>query len=81
MKNYKIALIKTPARNPLAHFNKNILTDANWGNKSVEKGSQKENIVFARHHTKQQALRELGSNILSGIKIKLPRDRKVELNK
>ena len=81
MKNYKIALIKTPARNPLAHFNKNILTDANWGNKSVEKRSQKENIVFARHHTKQQALRELGSNILSGIKIKLPRDRKVELNK
>jgi len=81
MKNYKIALIKTPARNPLAHFNKNILTDANWGNKSVEKGPQKENIVFARHHTKQQALRELGSNILSGIKIKLPRDRKVELNK
>ena len=80
MKNYKIALIKPKVNNALASFNKNILTDSNWGNKSVGKGTQKENIVFARHHTKQQALRELGSNILSGIKIKLPRDRKVELN-
>ena len=79
MKNYKIALIKPKVNNALASFNKNILTDSNWGNKSVGKGAQKENIVFARHHTKQQALRELGSNISSGIKIKLPRDRKVEL--
>ena len=82
MKNYKIALIKPPVNNALATFNKNILSDSNWGNKSVGKGTKKENnIVFARHHTKQQALRELGSNILNGIKIKLPRNRKVELNK
>ena len=81
MKNYKIALIKPPGNNSLSPFNKTILTDTNWGNQIEEKGKQKENIVFARHHTKQQALRELGSNILSGIKIKLPRDRKVEINK
>ena len=82
MKNYKIALIKPKVNNALASFNKNILTDSNWGNKSVGKGTQKENnIVFARHHTKQQALRELGSSFLNGIKIKLPRDRKVEINK
>ena len=81
MKNYKIALIKQPGNNSLSPFNKTILTDTNWGNQTGQKGQQKENIVFARHHTKQQALRELGSNILSGIKIKLPRDRKVEINK
>ena len=38
------------------------------------------NKVYARHMTKQQVLRELGSNILSGIKIRLPRDRKVDIN-
>ena len=80
MKNYKIALFKPPNNNVLAKFNKNILSDTNWGNKHSEKGQKQENIVFARHHTKQQALRELGSNILNGIKVKLPRDRKVELN-
>ena len=79
MKNYKIGLFKPPVNNSLAVFNKNILTDSNWGNKTGEKGPEKNNIVFARHHTKIQALRELGSNILSGIKIKLPKNRKVEL--
>ena len=80
MKNYKIAFFKPPNNNILAKFNKNILNDTNWGNKHSEKGQKQENIVFARHHTKQQALRELGSNILNGIKVKLPRDRRVELN-
>ena len=80
MKNYKIGLFKPPVNNTLSVFNKNILTDSNWGDKIEEKRREKNNIAFARHHTKQQALRELGSNILSGIKIKLPRERKVELN-
>ena len=81
MKNYKIGLIKPKTNNTLASFNKNILINSNWGNKEGEgKQKQKENIVYARHHTKQQALRELGSTILSGIKVKLPRDRKVEIN-
>ena len=43
-------------------------------------GYDDNNIIYSRHMTKQQVLRELGSNILSGIKIKLPRRRKVELN-
>ena len=80
MKNYKIGLFKPPNNNILTKFNKNILSDTNWGNKHTEKGQKQENIVFAKHHTKQQALRELGSNILNGIKVKLPRDRKVEIN-
>ena len=81
IKNYKIGLIKPPINNSLATFNKSILTDSNWGNNSIGKGKQKENIIFAKHHTKQQALRELGKNFLNGIKIKLPRNRKVEINK
>ena len=81
MKNYKIALVKSPGKKYLSPFNKNILTDSNWGNQTVQKEKKNENIVFARHHTRQQALRELGNNIFSGIKVKLPRDRKVEINK
>ena len=46
-----------------------------------KKKKTKDNIVTSKHHTRQQALRELGSTFLSGIKIKLPRDRKVEINK
>ena len=42
-------------------------------------GFNDENKRYARHITKQQVLRELGNNILIGIKYKLPRDRKVEL--
>ena len=81
MKNYKIGLFKPLSNNSLNALNKNILVDTNWGNKTGgEKSQRQENLVFAKHHTKQQALRELGSNILSGIKVKLPRDRKVEIN-
>ena len=78
---YKIALTKQIANNSLASFNKSILTDANWGNQIGQKKKTKDNIVTSKHHTRQQALRELGSTFLSGIKIKLPRDRKVEINK
>ena len=81
MKNYKIALFKPPMNNSLNVFNKNILGDSNWGNKEGgEKGQSQEKAIYAKHHSKQQALRELGSNILSGIKVRLPRDRKVEIN-
>ena len=34
------------------------------------------NLLTSKHHTRYQALRELGSNLLNGIKVKLPRDRK-----
>ena len=81
MKSYKISSIRKSENNTLSSFNKNILTDRNWGSIiGPGKSDKQENTVFARHHTKQQALRELGSNILNGIKIRLPRDRKVEIN-
>ena len=72
--------------NAFTEFNKNIMNSREWGNDfSSKKSSNKmgyddNNIIYSRHMTKQQVLRELGSNILSGIKIKLPRRRKVELN-
>lgn len=82
MKNYKIGLIKQPINNSIVSLNKDILTDSNWGNKiGGEKGDKQENIFFAKHHTKHQAMRELGSSFLSGMKVKLPRVRKVEINK
>jgi len=82
IKNYKIGLIRQPINNSIASFNKDILTDANWGNKiGGEKEDKQENIFFAKHHTKQQVMRELGSSFLSGTKVKLPRVRKVEINK
>jgi hypothetical protein len=82
MKNYKIGLIKPPINNSIVTLNKDILTDTNWGNKiGGEKEDKQENIFFAKHHTKQQVMRELGSSFLSGMKVKLPRVRKVEINK
>ena len=82
-KTYKIN--QQPIKNNFNEFNKKIMVTAGWGNESQDLNSNEfkdrnNNIVYARHITKQQVLRELGSNILSGIKIKLPRDRKVDIN-
>ena len=82
MRNNRLTINRQPVTNSLTNLNKDILTDGNWGNQiGGGKKDQNENIIYSRHHTKQQVLRELGSTILSGIKVKLPRDRKVELNK
>ena len=81
-KTYKVK--QQPIKNNLNDFNKKIMVTAGWGNETNDNlnefKSGNNNIVYARHITKQQVLRELGSNILSGIKIKLPRDRKVDIN-
>ena len=37
------------------------------------------NLLVSKHLTRYQALRELGSSLLNGIKVKLPRDRKVDV--
>ena len=83
MKNYKIGLFKKPINNnSLAALNRNILTDENWGNRiGGTKDDAPNNIIFAKHHTRQQVVSELGSNIFNRTKIKLPRDRKVEIRK
>lgn len=70
-------------------FNRNIMNSRDWGNEIGNKKTDNNDTGFnnddnikkySRHVTKQQVLRELGSNILSGIKIRLPRDRKVDIN-
>ena len=83
MRNARLTTNKEPVTtNSVTNLYKEILTDGNWGNQiGGGKKDQNENIIYSRHHTKQQVLRELGSNILSGIKVRLPRDRRVELNK
>ena len=61
-------------------LNKKIMINGRWGTQTLQKNKSSENLLFSKHLTKYQALRELGSNLLSGIKVKLPRDRKVDIN-
>ena len=71
-KSYRIK--QNPIKNYLNDFNKKIMITSGWGNDTGEMSQYKDknNVVYSRHMTKQQVLRELGSNILSGIKIRLP---------
>ena len=83
-KNKRNERVKIPENKLLSEFNKNILTSTDWGaEKSTKENNQKTLNSFyslSKHQSKYQALRELGSNILNGIKVKYPRNRKVDLN-
>ena len=71
----------TKFKNEFGDFNKKILTNKRWGNEISNNNTNNNiNTVYSKHQTKIQILRELGSNILNGVKIKLPRNRKVNLN-
>ena len=82
IKSNKFRINNTSKDNPLYVFNKKILTDANFGNitLSQKRHTEKENIVTSKHLSKQQAFKELGNTMISGLKIKFPRNRKVELS-
>ena len=82
IKSNKFKINNTSKDNPLYVFNKKILTDANFGNitLSQKRHIEKENIVTSKHLSKQQAFKELGNTMISGLKIKFPRNRKVELS-
>ena len=82
IKSNKFKINNTSKDNPLYVFNKKILTDANFGNitLSQKRHTEKENIVTSKHLSKQQAFKELGNTMISGLKIKFPRNRKVELS-
>lgn len=68
-------------KNIFGDFNKRILTNKRWGEEfSGNNNNNNMNTVYSKHQTKMQILRELGSNIFNGLKIKLPRNRKVNLN-
>jgi hypothetical protein len=66
-------------KNSFNEFNKKIISTKGWGNKTLSKNMSTGNLHFGKHLTKYQALRELGSNLLNGIKVKLPRNRKVDI--
>ena len=82
IKSNKFRMNNTSKDNPLYVFNKKILTDANFGNITLlqKRHTEKENIVTSKHLSKQQAFKELGNTMISGLKIKFPRNRKVELS-
>ena len=68
--------------NPLYAFNKRILTDKNFGNDlDPQHREEKQNIITSKHLSIQEAFKELGNTMINGIKIKFPRNRKVELTK
>ena len=62
-------------------LNKKIILNGGWGGaQTLQKNNSTGNLLYSKHLTKYQALRELGSNLLNGIKVKLPRERKVDIN-
>ena len=67
-------------KNIFGDFNKRILTNKRWGEEFSGHNNNTINTVYSKHQTKMQVLRELGSTIFNGLKIKLPRNRKVNLN-
>ena len=66
--------------NNMNELNKKIIMSGGWGTQMLHKNNSTGNLLFSKHLTKYQALRELGSNLLNGIKVKLPRERKVDIN-
>ena len=76
----QIFSMKPPLKSPLNDFNSKILNDKFWGsNKSSKGGFVLNTQVFSKHATKYQTIQELGKSALSGIKVKLPRNRKFEI--
>ena len=62
-------------------LNKKIIMNGGWGGaQTLQKNNSTGNLLYSKHLTKYQALRELGSNLLNGIKVKMPRERKVDIN-
>ena len=83
IRNNKLRYTKNKKDNPFIALNKKILNDVNFGNTIEQKNKipEKENIVVSKHLSMQEAIKELGYTMISGIKIKFPRNRKVELSK
>ena len=53
-----------------------------WGETNLNNISgRKGKVIFSKHQTRRQVEMELGSGFLHGIKVKLPRERKVDFLK
>ena len=82
IKANKLALKIKSKDNPLNVFNKKILTDKNFGNDiDLKNRDERQNIIISKHLSIQEAFKELGNTMINGLKIKFPRNRKVELAK
>ena len=82
IKSNKLTIRINSKDNPIYAFNKRILTDKNFGNDiDLRQRNEKENIIIAKHLSRQEAFKELGNTMINGLKIKFPRNRKVELTK
>ena len=82
IKANKLALKIKSKDNPLYVFNKKILTDKNFGNDiDLKNRDERQNIIISKHLSIQEAFKELGNTMINGLKIKFPRNRKVELAK
>ena len=73
-----IKVVKDVGKN-MNELNKKIIMTGEWGNQILQKNNSTGNLLYSKHLTKYQALRELGSSLLNGIKVKLPRERKVDI--
>ena len=82
IKSNKLTIRINSKDNPIYAFNKRILTDKHFGNDiDLRQRNEKENIIIAKHLSRQEAFKELGNTMINGFKIKFPRNRKVELTK
>jgi len=82
IRNDKLRYTKSKKDNPFIALNKKILTDVNFGNAIEQKNiAEKEKVVVSKHLSMQEAIKEIGYTMISGIKIKFPRNRRVELSK
>ena len=83
IRNDKLRYTKSKKDNPFIALNKKILTDVNFGNAIEQKNivPEKEKVVVSKHLSMQEAIKEIGYTMISGIKIKFPRNRRVELSK
>ena len=60
----------------LNDLNKDIISDMEWGAKTIKKNNSNQNILFPKHQTKSRLVKELPINLNKNFKIKLPRERK-----
>jgi hypothetical protein len=79
IKNHSLLNKTNHYTNYFGDFNKKIMTNKKWGNELTERFNNNNTTVYSKHQTKLQILRELGNTILIGNKVKLPRNRKVNL--
>ena len=79
IKNHSLLNKTNHYMNYFGDFNKKIMTNKKWGNELTERFNNNNTTVYSKHQTKLQILRELGNTILIGNKVKLPRNRKVDI--